>query len=160
MAKHLQDRLQAVADREILALDAIGEEEASSRAGDNWSRKEELGHLIDSATNNHVRFVRGSLESGFQGPSYDQDGWVRQHSYNDVPWPALTRFWHGYNSLLAYLIGQIPDDRLGAECRVGSGQAVTLGFLIEDYILHMQHHLDHILRRPEITQYPGAALGV
>jgi hypothetical protein len=43
---------------------------------------------------------------------------------------------------------------------IGDSAPVTLRFLIEDYVLHMQHHLDHILRRDNLTQYPGAALGV
>ena len=104
--------------------------------------------------------MRGTRESGFHGPNYDQNGWVRSHSHNDIPWPALTGFWPRYNLLLAHLTGQIPEERLQAECSAGSGEPVVLGFLIEDYILHMQHHLDHILRRPVITQYPGAAVGV
>jgi hypothetical protein len=160
MPIELQRWLREVVDREQSLLQAITDEQASLKLGAAWSQKEELGHLIDSATNNHVRFVRASLESPFRGPSYQQNGWVALHAYNDLPLATLVDFWHRYNSLVAHLIGQIPEERLGTECFVGSGGAVTLRFLIEDYILHMQHHIDHILRRPAITQYPGAAVGV
>jgi hypothetical protein len=160
MPIELRKRLQEVVDREKSLLQAITDQQASVKLGDAWSNKEELGHLIDSATNNHVRFVRAALESPFRGPSYQQNGWVALHAYNDLPLATLIDFWHRYNSLLAHVIGQIPEERLATECFVGSGDPVTLGFLIDDYILHMQHHLDHVLRRAAITQYPGAAVGV
>jgi hypothetical protein len=125
-----------------------------------WSKKEELGHLIDSAANNHVRFVRAASEADFRGPGYAQDDWVRLHGYQEMHWLELLDFWQRYNGLLAHLLRRIPEDRLGALCAVGESPRVTLRFLIEDYVLHMRHHLDHILERETITQYPGAALGV
>lgn len=160
MPIHLQNWLQELVDREKSHLLGITREQASVKRSGAWSQKEELGHLIDSATNNHARFVRAALESPYRGPVYKQDGWVALHAYNDLPITTLIDFWHAYNSLLAHLIGRIPEDRLSTECFVGTGGPVTLGFLIEDYILHMQHHLDHILERSPITQYPGAALPV
>ena len=65
-------------------------------------------------------------------------------------------FWRQYNSLLVHLIARIPEDKLRTSCSIGSAAPVTLGFVIEDYILHMQHHLDHILDRERQTTYPGA----
>ena len=141
---------------------SIPENQAAERPDgpDSWSQKEELGHLIDSAVNNHVRFVRASLEPDFEGPGYDQDGWVKVHGYQEIPWSTLIELWRQHNSILVHMIGLIPEPGLEAECRIGGSQRVTLGFLIEDYILHMQHHLDHILRRETVTEYPGAKLGV
>ncbi len=60
---------------------------------DSWSRKEELGHLIDSAVNNHVRFAAASLQTEFSGPTYEQDGWVRVHGYHEMPWLSLLDSW-------------------------------------------------------------------
>ena len=37
---------------------------------DSWSPRQELGHLIDSAANNHIRFVRAATEPEFSGPGY------------------------------------------------------------------------------------------
>jgi hypothetical protein len=160
VAKTPATALRETIERELSGLRAITEEQAAAppaREG-AWSRKQELGHLVSSAVNNHVRFVRGTLEEGFTGPGYDQDGWVKLHDFNGVPWKALVEFWHRYNSLLAHLVDRIPEARLDARCLVGSNPPVTLGFLIEDYRLHMQHHLDHILGRETVTTYPGAAL--
>jgi len=161
MPEQLALTLQQTVDREAAALRAIPELEASVKpAADVWSKKEELGHLIDSATNNHVRFVRAALEPEFRGPSYEQNAWVSLHGYHEMPWADLIDFWQRYNLFLAGLVGRIPGLLLEVNCVIGDSAPVTLRFLIEDYTLHMQHHLDHILKREKITQYPGAALGV
>jgi hypothetical protein len=161
MPEHLALSLEQAIDQEFANLRAVSERDASVKpAADKWSHKEELGHLIDSATNNHVRFVRASLEPDFRGPGYQQDGWVAAHGYHEMPWADLIDFWKRYNLFLARLIRRIPESLMTRPCRVGESQPVSLQFLIEDYILHMQHHLDHILKREKITQYPGAAVGV
>jgi hypothetical protein len=147
--------LRALIDAELPALRAFaGTAPATLREG-AWSPKEELGHLIDSAANNHVRFVRATLEPSFSGQQYDQEGWVRLHGYRDLPWSTLVDFWYGYNSLLAQLVDQIPEERHAAPCTIGSNAPVTLRFLIEDYALHMRHHLDHLLGRAVVTRYPA-----
>jgi hypothetical protein len=153
--------LEEAIEREIASLRQITEAESGIKpAPDAWSKKEELGHLIDSAANNHMRFVRASIEPQFQGPGYQQDHWVRLHGYQEMAWTNIIAFWRRYNHFLVGLVRRIPEDRLQTSCVVGDSAPVTLEFLIEDYVLHMQHHLDHILEREKITVYPGAALGV
>jgi hypothetical protein len=156
------ERLHAAVVEEGTKLRAVSEKGAESRSGGGtgWSKKEELGHLIDSATNNRVRFVKAALEGKFEGPSYDGPGWVELGGYARMPWNTLIELWSGLNSALAALVDRIPQGRLNCICRVGNGQPVTLEFLIDDYILHMRHHLDHILGRKHLTEYPGAAIGV
>ena len=125
------------------ALQNFSEEHASTGAG-NWTRKQELGHLIDSASNNHLRFVNAALNGSYKGPSYQQAASVNLHDYAGLPWTKLVDFWSAYNELLAHLVEQIPDHAMAYLCRVGTDDPVTLGFLIEDYVTHMQHHLNHI----------------
>jgi hypothetical protein len=155
-----QSLREAIATEEPL-LRSISEESASagSKAG-VWTKKQELGHLIDSATNNRARFVRGALENGFSGPSYDGDGWVAMGGYNEMTWASLIDLWKALNQALVRVVDNIPLERLPAQCRVGDAPPVTLKFLVEDYVLHMRHHLDHIVEREHMTTYPGAALGV
>jgi hypothetical protein len=162
MPQSLAQALSVVIANELPALRAIAEDQAAAKPAREgaWSRKQELGHLIDSATNNHVRFVRASLEPEFHGLPYDQDGWVSLHGYAELRWSMLLDFWELYNRLLIELVTRVPEERLATRCIVGESAPVTLGFLIEDYIAHMRHHLDHILGREKLTQYPGAALGV
>jgi len=161
MAQHLAQALARLVESELAGLQAVSEE-AAGRPGQagGWSRKEELGHLIDSAANNHQRFVRAALAAEFRGPGYAQADWVQLHGYRELPWATLTAFWRQYNALLARVVERIADEQLATPCVIGDGRPVSLGFLIEDYLLHMQHHLDHILGREKMTEYPGARLGV
>ena len=160
MAHRLSALLQQTTDRELPCLRALDESIAEIQpAGTaSWSPKEELGHLIDSAANNHQRFVRAVLDGSYRGPGYAQNDWVRIHGYRQMPWENLVSTWYSYNSLLARLIANIPENKLDANCFIGSaGLPDTLEFVIEDYVLHMRHHIDHLLQRQSITEYPSAA---
>jgi hypothetical protein len=158
MAKALSLRLREAIDSELPHLNALTEDAASQNDGrpGSWTRKQELGHLIDSATNNHVRFVLASVDGEFRGQGYAQDKWVEAHGYQDAEWRELVELWYRYNTLLIRVIERIPDAHLENRCVIGWG-VQTLGFVIEDYVLHMQHHLDHLLARTQIRSYPGAA---
>src|SRR5262245_57257735 len=83
----------------LLELD----ERASARrpAPDKWCPRELVGHLIDSAANNHQRFVRARFQDDLVFPGYDQDAWVEVQRYRDAPWGELVELWHGLNLHLA-----------------------------------------------------------
>ncbi|MCA1595599.1 MAG: DinB family protein [Chloroflexi bacterium] len=110
-----------------------------------WSRREILGHLIDSALNNHQRFVRVALDGHYEGPSYKQEDWVTIHGYGSMSWSVLLEYWRGQNELLCEVVERIPQERLDALCRVGESAPVTLRFLVEDYLVHLQHHVRQIV---------------
>jgi hypothetical protein len=74
-----------------------------------------------------------------------------------MQWEAIVDFWFQYNTFLAALVARIPQDRLATLCYIGGNRPVTLRFVIEDYVFHMQHHVDQLLGREVITAYPGAA---
>jgi hypothetical protein len=143
--------------RETPLLRALAESDAGIRPGGEktWSPKEELGHLIDSAANNHIRFVRAMIEPEFRGPVYAQDAWVEIHRYEEMPWMTIVDFWICYNEFLVSLLSRVPENKLQTLCYVGTGAGVSLQFLAEDYILHMQHHVDHLLKREHVTTYPS-----
>ena len=109
-----------------------------------WSRKQVIGHLIDSASNNHQRFVRAALQGSLEFPRYDQDGFVRIQAIESVPWPHLIALWANYNRFLAHVIEHLPATRLDAMCRIGGNEPVTLRFLAKDYVAHILHHLRQI----------------
>ncbi len=158
----LPDRLFRAVVNEEPNLRALTERSAAGRSGESegWSRKQELGHLIDSATNNRVRFVKAALEGQYSGPSYDGIGWVELGGYAEMSWTDLVDTWGLLNMAIVALLKRIPQECLSAQCRIGDADPLTLEFIIEDYILHMQHHLDHILSHRQLTEYPGAAIGV
>jgi DinB superfamily len=109
-----------------------------------WSRKQVIGHLIDSASNNHQRFVRAMLADALEFPGYDQAGNVRVQAVQEADWLLLVSLWASYNRYLAHVIAQLPEDKLGMVCRIGNREPVTLRFVAEDYLAHLLHHLRQI----------------
>ena len=138
----IASELVALVDESVKQLSELSDQEASLEpAPGKWSYKELIGHLIDSATNNHQRFVRAPNESVFVFPGYAQDDWVRQQQYNHWEWKRLLTFWQLYNHHIAHIISRIPEEKLKTECRIGTYEPATLGFVVEDYLAHMKHHL-------------------
>ncbi|QNH62634.1 DinB family protein [Hymenobacter sediminicola] len=111
-----------------------------------WSRRQILGHLIDSAVNNHRRFVLCQLEpTPYRVVPYDQNGWVECGAYHTAPVTELLQLWTLHNQQLARLIVQLTPDKLAHCCEFDNGYAVTLGWLIEDYTVHLEHHVRQMI---------------
>ena len=102
---------------------------------------------LGSAANNHQRFVRAQDGEVLIFPRYEQDAWVRTQDYQSRSWLDLITFWRIYNQHLAHVIRRIPAAKLGRECRIEPGEPVTLGYLVEDYLVHLRHHLTQIDQR-------------
>ena len=143
----LATNLLSIVDSAEPQLRPINDPSVPLRPG-GWSRKEILGHLIDSASNNHQRFVRASLQQSLEFSGYDQNGCVRVQAPNDADWNVLVSLWAAYNRYIAHVIARIPATKLETSCRIGSGEPVTLRFLTEDYVRHLVHHLEQIGLRP------------
>lgn len=109
-----------------------------------WSPKEELGHLLDSAVNNHQRIVRAQVEDNLALPGYEQNRWVAIHGYQERDWQELISLWHAMNRQLLRAAESVPDSAWSHTLRVGSSEPMTLEFVFEDYVAHMVHHLKHI----------------
>jgi hypothetical protein len=136
---------ESVISRALPKLLAISELQGSARATPvKWSKKEILGHLIDSASNNHQRFVRAQLSGEIRLPNYDQVVWVRTQEYQTETWEDLVHLWKLYNLHLLHIVESIPVDKLNSMCFIGESQPVTLEFLIQDYVRHLKHHLEQI----------------
>ncbi len=111
---------------------------------DKWSVKEILGHLIDSASNNHQRIVRMQQAADIGTYEYEQMHWVSSQSYRTEPWDGLVALWYSYNLHLAHIIRHIDPKTLNHTCDIDYGAPVTLRFVAEDYVRHMEHHLGQI----------------
>src|SRR5262245_28136562 len=120
MVHTLADELIAVVDAAAADLNALDETTAAAkRAPEVWSVKEIVGHLVDSAANNHQRFIRAQIEGGLSFPGYQQDDWVRLEDHQGRDWRALVGFWQAYNHQLAHVIRRIPAAALDASCTIG-----------------------------------------
>ena len=150
--KDLASELRRAVHEARARLDAIDEKGSLEMGPGTWSKRQILGHLIDSALNNDQRFVRAQSGEALDFPDYEQDAWVAAHGYAERPWPDLVALWVLLSEQIALAIERLPADRLATPCRIGGGEPGSLEFIARDYPKHMQHHLQQIFD-------PGAAAG-
>lgn len=143
--RHIAARLRDIVRTSFDRLTTISDEYAKQPISPGkWSRKEVVGHLVDSAANNHQRFVRAALKNELRYPAYQQSGWVSLQNYREESWGDLLAFWKAYNVHIAHVIESIPEDRLDQQLVVGDNEPVTLRFLIEDYLEHLSTHIGQL----------------
>src|SRR5260370_965403 len=152
--RETEARLREAVERARPRLQVIDDEAASRpRAEGDWSPKQVIGHLVDSASNNHQRFVRAQFTDDLVFPPYDGDRWVELQRYADAEWRELVTLWRGFNLHLARVIELVPDDVASkARARHNLDQIAfrpvppeaTLAFFMNDYVDHLEHHLGQI----------------
>jgi hypothetical protein len=124
---------------------------------DKWCPREIIGHLIDSASNNHQRFVRAQFQEDLVFPGYAQDAWVSAQKYRDAPWADLLDLWRSFNLHIARVMEAAPEEqRSRARARhnldelawkpVPRDAPATLDYFMADYVAHLKHHLDQIVK--------------
>jgi len=151
----LKDFSQTINDASARLLRVPEATTAASEAEGKWSPKQILGHLIDSAANNHQRFVRAQFSDDLVFPGYEQEAWVDVQRYHEESWTDLVQLWRGYNLHLCHVMSAIPVevrlksraqhnlDQIGWQA-VSQDKPVTLEYFMKDYAGHLQHHLDEI----------------
>lgn len=150
------DDFRSTLAAESVRLMTLDDATASKRpASGKWSPKEVIGHLIDSAANNHGRFVRAQQSDEMVFPTYDQEFWVTTQRYNERPWAELLSLWREYNTHIAFVVEHIDPETLSQQRTthnldrlawrtVPKSEPVTLEYFIRDYLAHMKHHLAQI----------------
>ncbi len=137
LATQLRDRIAAT----LPGLHALSPEAACTPpAPGKWSPQQVLGHLCDSAMNNQQRVVRLQLEPTIDLPGYEQEGWVRAQRYDLLPWPIVLNLWQTLNDHLAHTI-QHADPATLTRTWTFQNHRLTLAFILEDYLAHLEHHL-------------------
>lgn len=148
---------RAAVESSAARLLALGEGERDRRAAgeEGWTPKQIVGHLVDSAANNHRRFVLGQLTDDLAFDGYAQEDWVRSQRYDRADWPTLVSLWRSYNLHLAHVMAHAPAEVLRRERAshtldrisfktVPTGRPATLEYLMRDYVGHLKHHLRQI----------------
>ncbi|MFZ1928141.1 MAG: DinB family protein [Terriglobales bacterium] len=137
----LRDLIQRVPAR----LERLPQNKAETKpAPTAWSPKEELGHLLDSAANNHQRIVRAQSEDKLAFPGYEQNRWVAINRYQHREWKELIEVWQALNLQLLAAAESVPAPAWAHKLTVAGSQPMTLEFVFDDYVTHMLHHLQHI----------------
>jgi len=151
--KTVEDRLRDAVRGAMPRLLAIDDARASRRpAPGKWSVKEVIGHLVDSASNNHQRFVRALFTQDLVFPGYEQDAWVSSQRYADAPWNEVAGLFFAFNLHLARVIAAMPpEERTRPRARhnlhqiaskpVPETEPATLEYFMADYVDHLEHHL-------------------
>lgn len=155
MKDFLDDFRQTIDDSagRLLSLSASASKMAP--AVGKWSPREVIGHLIDSASNNHQRFVRAQFTDDLEFHGYEQAEWVGAQGYQEENWEQLVQLWKLYNLHLLHLISRIPDEQLTKQRHRHNlhrlawqsfpvDQPATLEYFIRDYLGHLKHHLRQI----------------
>ncbi len=126
----------------------------TSRGEGKWTNLQLLGHLIDSAANNHQRFVRALAQPRLDWPGYDQVAHVAVQSYSRADPAVCIALWSAYNQHLSHVIRQITPAKESTPCAIDSAPAMTLSDLVLDYIAHLEHHLRQLVQGHAIS-YSG-----
>jgi DinB superfamily len=141
--KELASEIVKTVEHAAATLSGMSDAEFSlKKSPEKWSKKEIIGHLIDSAQNNIQRFVRGQYE-GNPNISYAQNDWVRLQGYQHYEKGNLIQLWVLINKHLGRILTAMDPVNYEKNCGVGT-EAHTLSFLAKDYLVHLRHHLSQI----------------
>jgi len=111
-----------------------------------WSKKEIIGHLCDSGSINHKRFVDILISIDQVTLSgYNQVSWVQVHNYQEsYSIEEILNLWSTINNRIIKLLSKIDEKQWNLTCKLEDQTIVTLEWLVSDYIQHMKHHLKQI----------------
>lgn len=144
-------------------LAQLSAEKAKTKPAPNkWSPIEIMGHLIDSANNNHRRFTKAQWQENMIFQGYAQEKWVTAQNYQQCNWQDILALWKLYNLHIANLMENTPEEKLYrpvadhnlhqiAMVTVPADQPTSLAYFMKDYIFHIEHHIKQIQGIVEVS---------
>lgn len=148
MVKQVAAELRLIVNTYSTTFTALQEEDFSAKKNDaTWSKKEVVGHLIDSAQNNLRRFIVGQYEANPTHIVYDQDFWVKANNYQNMTSMDVIVLWMLANFRIAEVLENMPEAKYSKQCNTGKDtpQLYTLEWLAQDYVKHMKHHINQVI---------------
>lgn len=140
------NRLEQLQKSGLEYLSQAPEMEMSKKwSPEKWSKKEILGHLIDSGINNLRRFTEIQFKKKpYKIKTYNQDKWVLANDYQNSKTEELITFWYATNDRIKRLMEQQSERTLNFKIELHNGDFSDLRFLMNDYVDHLEHHLNQI----------------
>lgn len=110
-----------------------------------WSKKEVLGHLVDSAIHNLVRFTEiNYLEKPYRHRPYNQIDLVNLNQYQKTDIKELTQLWFSINSQIVRIMKSVDENALDYKIILSDESVIDLRFLMTDYVEHLEYHINQI----------------
>ena len=156
MEKVIQE-LNAIVEEFTAKFSQFSETELAEKPFPNkWSKKEVIGHLIDSAQNNLRRFIVGQYEKTPPKIVYQQDFWVAANNYQHMTGEDVINLWQLVNSQIANVLTTMPKEFYSRLCDTSheGEQHRSLEWLAQDYVKHMKHHLNQVIANSFDIVYP------
>ena len=142
--KNVTSELRNILSTYIKKIEAIEDADFSAKPiPHKWSKKEVLGHLIDSAQNNLRRFICGQYETQPPHITYQQDFWVASNDYQRMSREDVLALWRLINLRICAVLENMPEKNYSKECNTGTLH--TLEWLAQDYLKHLKHHINQII---------------
>ena len=155
--KNTAQALRRIVDEYVQKLRSLSESEFHSRpSSEKWSKKEVIGHLIDSAHSNYRRFLTGQYEPTPPKIHYDQEFWVEQARYQDMESEDLITLWKLMNERICIVLENMAPEKGLKQCDTGKTavELHTIEWLASDYVKHLKHHLNQVFVKAFDIVYP------
>jgi hypothetical protein len=153
--KEVANELESIVIRFTDRFEEISESNFSAKPNAaKWSKKEVVGHLIDSAENNLRRFICGQYETPPPKIKYDQNFWVTANQYQESNSLDVIQNWRVINLKICQVLRQMPAENYTRTCDFGDGKFLTLEWLAVDYVKHLKHHINQVIPNSFDIIYP------
>jgi hypothetical protein len=126
-------------------LRSLDNETLENKLPEKWSKKEILGHLVDSSIHNLIRFTEiNYLPKPYNHRPYSQNDLVNINQYQTMDMEELIQLWYSINKQIIRLFKSVDEKALDYEILLSDGSMINLDFLMKDYVEHLEHHINQI----------------
>lgn len=138
-------KFEQLLNENVNYIPTIQNEILDAKNPDKWSKKEVLGHLVDSAIHNLVRFTEINYsEKPYRHRPYNQIDLVNLNQYQKTDIKELTQLWFSINSQIVRIMKSVDENALDYKIILSDESVIDLRFLMTDYVEHLEHHINQI----------------